>query len=111
MKKFIIMSFVLTTCFMSGNVYAQCSAAFMSSPDDMFGQQFNCSDGSSYTYNQNTIFGDTITNNQTGETLGAGFMSNTSDEYGMWGRSFDNGNESVTINRGGIFGDTLTPDW
>ena len=43
--------------------------------------------------------------------MSSGFMSSTSDEYGMWGRSFDNGNESVTINRGGFFGDTLTPNW
>jgi hypothetical protein len=40
--------------------YANCTASFMGSPDSIFGQTFNCDDGSTLTYNKNSIFGDTI---------------------------------------------------
>ena len=40
--------------------YANCTSSFMSSPDSIFGQTFNCDDGSTLTYNKNSIFGDTI---------------------------------------------------
>ena len=53
----------------------------MSSPDSIFGQTFNCDDGSTLTYNSNSIFGDTITNNSTDETYTGSFLSTTSDEY------------------------------
>ena len=43
------------------NNHAKCTASFMSSPDSIFGQTFNCDDGSTLTYNSNSIFGDTIT--------------------------------------------------
>ncbi len=91
--------------------YANCTSSFMSSPDSIFGQTFNCDDGSTLTYNKNSIFGDTITNNNTGETYTGSFLSTTNDEYNsLFGRSFDSSSSSLNLQRNTIFGDTITID-
>ena len=93
------------------NSHANCTASFMSSPDSIFGQTFNCDDGSTLTYNSNSIFGDTITNNSTGETYTGSFLSTKSDEYNsLFGRSFDSSSGSLNLQRNSIFGDTITID-
>ena len=86
---------------------ASCSASAFSSPNDLFGQTFNCSDGSSYTYERNSIFGDTLTNNETGNVYNSDIFSNTGDEYGTFGRSFSDGDSTITLERGSILGDSL----
>ena len=106
----LILSFFLIISNIS-NSHANCTASFMSSPDSIFGQTFNCDDGSTLTYNNNSIFGDSITNNSTGETYTGSFLSTTSDEYnGLFGRSFDSNSGSLNLQRNSIFGDTISID-
>ncbi|WP_155242590.1 hypothetical protein [Candidatus Pelagibacter ubique] len=50
----LILSFFLIISSIS-NSHANCTASFMSSPDIIFGQTFNCDDGSILTYNSNSI--------------------------------------------------------
>ena len=86
---------------------ASCSANAFSSPNDLFGQTFNCSDGSSYTYERNSFFGDTMTNNETGNVYNSDIFSNTNDEYGTFGRNFRNGYSTITLERERILGNSL----
>ena len=98
---------IIFLCFLNiSAAKASCSADVFSSPNDLFGQTFNCSDGSSYTYQRNELFGDTITNDSTGDTYNSDFLSNSKDEYGLFGRTFSDGNNSITLERG-ILGDSL----
>jgi len=53
----------------ASNLNAACEASFSSSPDDPFGQLFDCDDGSTVTYKRGVI-SDSIEHrdNQTGQT-------------------------------------------
>ena len=105
----IIISIIFLFIFNITYSYANCTASFMSSPDSIFGQTFNCDDGSTLTYNKSSIFGDTITNDSTGETYTGSFLSTTNDEYNsIFGRSFDSGSGSLNLQRSTIFGDTIS---
>ena len=106
-KKIIIVYIVILFFINFSIAKASCSASAFSSPNDLFGQTFNCSDGSSYTYERNSFFGDTITNNETGNVYNSDIFSNTSDEYGAFGRNFSDGDSTITLERGSILGDSF----
>ena len=108
MKKIYIIVTSFLLILVNNNALANCYASPLSTPDDLFGQTFDCSDGSSFTY-QRGILGDSITNNKTGDVFSPSLLTDTNDEYGTFGRGFDNGTDSLTINRG-ILGDSLFQD-
>ena len=108
MKKIYIFIICFLLILVYINVLAICYASPLSSPDVLFGQTFDCSDGSTFTY-QRGILGDSITNNKTGDIFSPSLLTDTNDEYGTFGRGFDNGTDSLTINRG-ILGDSLFQD-
>ena len=57
--KFLI--FALTIIFLTSvSAKANCTASFLSDPDSIFGQSFDCDDGTILTYQRNSVFGDTI---------------------------------------------------
>ena len=106
------LAFALTIIFLTSvNAKANCTASFLSDPDSIFGQTFDCDDGSTLTYQRNSVFGDTITNNNTGEVFSGSFLSTVNDEYNsIFGRSFDSGSGSLTLDRNSVFGDTIKFD-
>ena len=109
MRKILII--IIGYVFITNYSYADCTANFMSDPDSIFGQSFSCDDGSTMTYQRNSVFGDTITNDSTGETYSGSFLSNIGDEYdSIFGRSFDSSSNSLTLDRNSIFGDTISLD-
>ena len=104
---FILSIIILTTV----SAKANCTASFLSDPNSIFGQTFDCDDGTTLTYERNSVFGDTITNNNTGEVFSGSFLSTADDEYNsIFGRSFDSGSGSLTLDRTSVFGDTITFD-
>ncbi len=109
MYKILLNFFIIV--FISNSAFANCTASFMSDPNSIFGQTFNCDDGTTMTYQRNSIFGDSITNNDTGETFSGSLFSDINDEYNsIFGRSFDSGSGSLNLNRNSIFGDTINFD-
>jgi len=107
-----LLPFALTIIFLTSvSAKANCSASFLSDPDSIFGQTFDCDDGTTLTYQRNSVFGDTITNNNTGEVYSGSFLSTVNDEYNsIFGRSFDSGSGSLTLDRNSVFGDTINFD-
>ena len=106
----IILSFLIIV-FLTNSALSNCTASFLSDPNSIFGQTFNCDDGTTMTYQRNSIFGDTITNNDTGETFSGSIFSDVNDEYNsIFGRSFGSSSGSLNLNRNSIFGDTINFD-
>ena len=49
--------------------------------------------------------------NNTGEVFSGSFLSTVNDEYNsIFGRSFDSGSGSLTLDRNSVFGDTIKFD-
>jgi len=70
--------------FFSTNAFAGCGGSALGNPDNVSGQNFTCSDGSTYNYKRKSI-GSTIKNNETGEIYKG---SSSSDPSGVLGQEF-----------------------
>ena len=105
--KAVLFLAALATFIGLGPAHAACTASALSKPNDLFGQTFRCSDGTTLRY-QRGVLGDTITNEDTGDRFYASPLSDRSDEYdSMFGRSFDGG---LRVKRDSILGDRITGD-
>ena len=93
------------------NAGAACTASSLSSPDDTFGQRFDCDDGSTVTYKRGTLFDSLEHRDKEGqtETYRANGLSDIGDEYNdLTGRQFSDGSyDPPTLKRGGFSGDKI----